>query len=86
MGYKWRDVKETLLTFMFSKSLLKDFRNNIRMVGEKINDPFEKPLHDLFVKEKCLAPIGSLSYHINRHIPATTENWTDLWQKNFQKL
>ena len=86
MNYKWRDVKETLLTFMFSKNMLNDFRKNIRMVGEKENDPFEKPLHDVYSKEKCLAPIGSLSYHINRHIPATTENWTDLWQKNFKKL
>ena len=86
MNYKWRDVKETLLTFMFSKNMLNDFRKNIRMVGEKVNDPFEKPLHDVYSKEKCLAPIGSLSYHINRHIPATTENWTELWQKNFKKL
>ena len=86
MNYKWRDVKETLLTFMFSKNMLNNFRKNIRMVGEKVNDPFEKPLHDVYSKEKCLAPIGSLSYHINRHFPATTENWTNLWQKNFQKL
>ena len=68
------------------KNPLNDFQNNIRLVGEKVNDPFEKPLHDMYSKEKCLAPIGSLSYHINRHVPATTENWTNLWQKNFQKL
>ncbi len=86
MEYKWRIVKETLLTFMFSKNQLKNFRKNIRLVGEKINDPFEKPLHDIYSKEPCLSPIGSLSYHINRHVPATTENWTGLWQKNFKKI
>ena len=56
MNYKWRDVKETLLTFMFSKNVLNEYRNNIRMVGEKINDPFEKPLHDIYSKEKSQLP------------------------------
>ena len=66
--------------------MIEKYFDNLKLMTTLEHVPFEKPLHELFDKEKCLAPIGSLSYHINRHVPATTENWTDLWQKNFQKL
>ncbi len=84
--YRWRKVQETLLTFMFSKSLLKNYRYNIRLVGEKVNDPFEKPLHEIFKKDYCFAPIGSLSYHISRGVPAINEKWLNLWNKYYNKL
>ena len=48
-----------------------------------MNDPFEKPLHEIFKKELCLAPVKSLSYHISKDHPATTENWMTLWENNF---
>ena len=59
-NYRWRIVGETLLTFMFSKKIFKKYKNNIRIVGEKENDPFEKPLHEIYKKIPCLAPINSL--------------------------
>ena len=81
--FRWRTVKETLLTFMMSKKLFKKHSENIRLVGEQMNDPFEKPLHEIFKKELCLAPVKSLSYHISKDHPATTENWMTLWENNF---
>ena len=33
----------------------------------------------------CLAPVGSLSYHISRAVPAINENWKDLWNNSFEK-
>ena len=61
-NYRWRVVKETLLTFMFSKKLLNIYRNKIRAVGEVENDPFEKPLHEIFEKELCFALLAQLVF------------------------
>ena len=83
--YRWRYVNETLLTIVFSKKILQKFRKEIRLVGEQINEPFEKPLHEIYKKVLCLAPVGSLSYHLSRSVPAVKENWTDLWNKNYNK-
>tara|TARA_Y100001970_G_scaffold293806_1_gene443366 strand:- start:7855 stop:8814 length:960 start_codon:yes stop_codon:yes gene_type:complete len=84
-NYRWRIVYETLLTFMMSKNIFKANLDKIRMIGEIENNPFEKPLHEIYKKIPSLSPIGSLSYHINRHIPSVTENWIQLWQRNFTK-
>ena len=84
--YKWRTVGETLLTFMMSKALYNKFKKNIRLVGEQENEPFEKPLHEIYKKNPCLSPINSLSYHISRDHPATTEEWIDLWNNNYRNF
>ncbi len=84
--YKWRTVEETLLTFMMSKELLNKYEKNIRLVGEQENDPFEKPLHEVYRLNPCLSPINSLSYHISRNHPATTEDWINLWNKSYTKF
>ena len=84
-NHRWRNINETLLTFMFSKKILNNYRKEIRLVGEQINEPFEKPLHDMYKKIPCLAPVGSLAYHISRAVPAITENWTDLWNITYEK-
>ena len=80
--YKWRTVEETLLTFMMSKKLYDKYKEKIRLVGEKENYPFEKPLHEIYKTNPCLSPINSLSYHISRGQPATTEDWIKLWNNN----
>ena len=49
-NYRWRLVKETLLTFLFSKKIFNIYKDKIRAVGEVENDPFEKPLHQIFEK------------------------------------
>lgn len=84
--HKWRTVEETLLTFMMSKDLFDKYKKNIRLVGEQENDPFEKPLHEVYKLNPCLSPVNSLSYHISRDHPATTEDWINLWNKNYTKF
>ena len=84
--YKWRTVEETLLTFMMSKELFNKYEKNIKLVGEQVNDPFEKPLHEVYKHNPCLSPVNSLSYHISRDHPATTEDWVNLWNKNYTKF
>ena len=84
--YKWRTVEETLLTFMMSKDLFERYKKNIRLVGEKENDPFEKPLHEIYKNNPCFSPVNSLSYHISRDHPATTEDWIKIWNDNFTKF
>ena len=59
--FKWRTVEETLLTFMMSRSLFDRHKKNIRLVGEKENDPFEKPLHEIYKNNPCFSPVNSLS-------------------------
>lgn len=85
-NYRWRLVKETLLTFMFSKKLLNIYRNKIRAVGEVENDPFEKPLHEIFEKELCFAPISSTSFHISRTVPSIEPDWYKLWEENYKEI
>ena len=85
-NYRWRKVNETLLTFMFSKNILFRYREDIRKVGEKVNEPFEKPLHQLYEKINCLAPINSLSHHISRSVPTINEDWKRTWNFNFDKF
>jgi hypothetical protein len=85
-NYRWRVVKETLLTFMFSKKLLNIYRNKIRAVGEVENDPFEKPLHEIFEKELCFAPISSTSFHISRTVPSIEPDWHELWEENYKEI
>ena len=84
--HRWRFVEETLLTIMFSKNLLNKYGKNIRLVGEKINDPFEKPIDLIYKKIPCLAPVKSTCYHLSRTVPAVNESWFELWNKNFEKL
>jgi hypothetical protein len=49
-NYRWRLVKETLLIFLFCKKIFNIYKDKIRAVGEVENDPFEKPLHQIFEK------------------------------------
>tara|TARA_A100001011_G_scaffold119073_1_gene125620 strand:- start:132 stop:1100 length:969 start_codon:yes stop_codon:yes gene_type:complete len=81
-NYKWRHVGETLLTFLFSKKILNDHRFNIRKVGNTVNVPFEKPLHEVYKKTTCLAPVNSLSYHLTRSVPDVSDNWKKIWDTN----
>ena len=81
--YKWRVVRETLLTILFSKDILINNRQLIRKVGDTINEPFEKPLHQVYKRYYCLAPINTLCHHLSRSVPSIHENWKSTWDKNF---
>ena len=84
MNYKWRNVGETLLTFMFSKKIYEKYEKQILLVGSQKNEPFEKPLHEIYTKVNCLAPVGSLSYHVSRFVPSINEDWKTLWEKTLK--
>lgn len=84
--FRWRYVGESLLTLMFSKKIYLEFEKKIRLVGENNNDPFEKPLHEIFKEIPCLAPIKSVAHHLSRHVPAINENWLNLWKENYDEL
>ena len=83
---RWRSVKETLLTIMFSKKILNKYLDKIRLVGEEENNPFEKPLHDIYEKQICIAPITTLSYHLGRDNPSLNEDYIKLWNYNLQNF
>lgn len=84
-NYRWRSVGETLLTFIFSKDIFNNYNKQIRLVGEQKNQPFEKPLHEIYKKVLCLAPVGSLSYHISRNVPSVIEDWKSVWNISYSE-
>ena len=49
-NYRWRISGRNILTFMISKKIFNNYKDLIRLVGEKENDPFEKPLHEIYKK------------------------------------
>ena len=79
---RWRNVEETLLTFLFSKKIMLEYLNDFRKIGEQENEPFEKPLHQIYKKVPCLAPITSLSFHLGRDNPSINEDYLSLWNAN----
>ncbi len=83
---RWRNVEETLLTLMFSKKIFHNYKSNIRKIGETINTPFELPLHEIYKKEICVAPISTLAHHISRSVPSINEDWQKTWDLNYQKF
>ena len=85
-NHRWRVVKETLLTILFSKNLFNKFKNNIRLVGEKENTPFEGPLHEVYEQSPCFAPVKSTCYHLSRSVPGIESEWLEIWQKYFDKI
>ena len=82
----WRLVNESLVTFMTSrKVILENFENLIQM-ATKWEDPWEKPLHEIYKKIPCFSPIPSLSIHcanINSAygLPPNLD-WKMIWDEN----
>ena len=62
-NYHWRSVKESLLTFMTSKSMIDKHFETLQNMAKIESDPFEKNLHKLYEDELCLSPLPSLSIH-----------------------
>ena len=59
----WRIVDESLVTFMTSKKLIVENFDNLMKMATKWEDPWEKPLHEIYKKVPCFSPIPSLSIH-----------------------
>lgn len=84
---KYRFVGETLMSFLTSKQIIEENYDLIKTVSSQENDPFELPLHQLYEKSPCFAPIGSLAYHIDTIAPGLSPHadWKKLWDKNFKE-
>jgi len=88
LGHKkhWRLVDESLVTFMTSReTVLKNFENLMKM-ATKWEDPWEKPLHEIYKIIPCFSPIPSLSMHcanINSiyGLPPNLD-WKSVWDEN----
>ena len=66
IGHKihWRNVKESLCTYMISKKILKSSWSYYYDMMINNYDPYEKPLHKLYKKYSCYSPIPSLALHV----------------------
>lgn len=82
----WRLTNQTLCTFLTSKKLLLKYWKNFIKLANKRNDPFEKPLDEIYKKEMCFTPLPSLAFHCT-NIKSTYGlspyiNWRLLWNEN----
>ena len=59
----WRLVSESLVTFMLNKTLINKYFKDIEKMGKVWEDPWEKPLHNIYKSHPCLSPIPSLAIH-----------------------
>tara|TARA_B110000438_G_scaffold303145_1_gene363366 strand:- start:3454 stop:4470 length:1017 start_codon:yes stop_codon:yes gene_type:complete len=82
----WRLVDESLVTFMTSKPIVIKFFENLMKMATAWEDPWEKPLHDIYKEIPCLSPIPSLAIHcaninsaygLSPYFP-----WKEVWDEN----
>ena len=59
----WRLVSESLVTFMLNKKLIDKYFKDLEKMGKVWEDPWEKPLHNIYKSHPCLSPIPSLAIH-----------------------
>ena len=82
----WRTVKETLITFLTSKSMIKKYLSELKLMGQIRHHPMELKLHEIYEKEVCISPIPSLAMHATHinsiyGIPPNFE-WKKIWDEN----
>ena len=82
----WRVVEETLVTFLTSKKLLLKHWDSFISMSQINHDPFEKPLHEIYLKQYCLSPIPSLAMHCTNinsiYGLSPVIEWKRLWDEN----
>ena len=82
----WRTVKETLITFLTSKNMIKKYLRELKLMGQIRHHPMELKLHEIYEKEVCISPIPSLAMHATHinsiyGIPPNFE-WKKIWDEN----
>ena len=82
----WRTVKETLITFLTSKSMIEKYLGELKLMGQIRHHPMELKLHEIYEKEVCISPIPSLAMHATHinsiyGIPPNFE-WKKIWDEN----
>ena len=60
----WQTIDKTLCTFMTSKSLINQYWEQFKKTCEDRQDPFEKYINEIYLKETCISPLKSLSLHL----------------------
>ena len=82
----WRQVDQTLCTFLTSKEIIERYWDQITSMCKFEHYPFEKPLHNIYKKELCISPIPSLELHFTNvnSIYGLSPNvdWKRLWDEN----
>ena len=84
--YHWRQVSESLVTFMTNKTLIDKYFKDLEKMGIEWRDPWEKPLHNIYKSNPCLSPVPSLAIHcanINSVFGISPlSNIKELWEEN----
>ncbi len=84
----WRTINQTLCTFMTTKPLLNKYWDNFYNTCLDRNDPFEKHLNEIYMKEFCISPLKSLSLHLTNinssYGLSPFINYKKLWDENEQ--
>ena len=82
----WRQIDQTLCTFLTSKKIIDRYWDQIISMCKFEHYPFEKPLHNIYKKELCISPIPSLALHFTNvnSIYGLSPNvdWKRLWDEN----
>ena len=82
----WRQVDQTLCTFLMSKKIVEKYWNELIGMCKFEHYPFEKPLHNIYKKELCVSPIPSLAVHFTNvnsiYGLSPNVNWKKLWDEN----
>ena len=82
----WRQIDQTLCTFLTSKEIINKYWDQITSMCKFEHYPFEKPLHNVYKKELCISPIPSLAIHFTNINSAyglsPNVDWKRLWDEN----
>jgi hypothetical protein len=82
----WRLIDESLVTFMTKREVIIQNMEKILTMAQKWEDPWEKPLHEIYKKIPCFSPIPSLSIHcanVNSVFGlAPNLDWKSIWDEN----
>ena len=82
----WRQIDQTLCTFLTSKKMVEKYWNELTSMCKLEHYPFEKPLHNIYKKELCVSPVPSLAVHFTNinsiYGLSPNVNWKRLWEEN----
>ena len=82
----WRQIDQTLCTFLTSKKIVEKYWNELTSMCKLEHYPFEKPLHNIYKKELCVSPVPSLAVHFTNinsiYGLSPNVNWKRLWEEN----
>ena len=85
-NFHWRQVDESLCTFLTSNLIVKKYWEELTSVCKFEHYPFEEPFHKIYKKEFCLSPIPSLAIHCTNinsvYGLSPFINYKKIWEEN----